>query len=94
VFQAFDAEEGRDWATEYRNSAYYQRYIAKEMSGQVAPAAGRCRRPPRRQDAHRFAQLSTLCRRYMAVIAATGCSLPSWCDAVRPRRGDTGDTGK
>jgi ABC-type multidrug transport system ATPase subunit len=71
VFQAFDAEEGRDWATEYRNSGYYQRYIAKEMSGQVA-ASGRpvqaAAAPPKTRN--RFAQLSTLCRRYMAVIAA------------------------
>src|SRR6266567_1536011 len=71
VFQAFDAEPDRDWAGEYRRSAYYQRYVAAEMNGQV-PAAGRPAAavtvPPATRN--RFAQLSTLCRRYMAVIAS------------------------
>src|SRR6266487_693824 len=70
VFQAFDAEPSRDWAGEYRNSPYYRRYVAAEMNGQVA-AAGRpvqsAAAPPATRN--RFAQLSTLCRRYMAVIA-------------------------
>src|SRR6266496_131594 len=71
VFQAFDAEPSRDWAGEYRNSPYYHRYVAAEMNGQVA-ASGRppqaASAPPRTRN--RFAQLSTLCRRYMAVIAS------------------------
>jgi len=71
VFQAFDAEPARDWAAEFRNSPYYQRYVAGDMSGQVA-AGGRpvpaSTAPPTTRN--RFAQLSTLCRRYMAVIAS------------------------
>ncbi len=71
VFQAFDAEPDRDWAGEYQRSAYCQRYVAAEMNGQ-APAAGRpvqaATAPPATRN--RFAQLSTLCRRYMAVIAS------------------------
>jgi ABC transport system ATP-binding/permease protein len=71
VFQAFDAEPNRDWAGEYQRSAYHQRYVAAEMNGQVA-AAGRpvqaATAPPATRN--RFAQLSTLCRRYMAVIAS------------------------
>src|SRR6266567_4539730 len=71
VFQAFDAEPDRDWAGEYQRSAYCQRYVAAEMNGQVA-AAGRpvqsAAAPPATRN--RFAQLSTLCRRYMAVIAS------------------------
>jgi ABC-type multidrug transport system ATPase subunit len=71
VFQAFDAEPDRDWAGEYQRSAYYQRHVAAEMNGQV-PAAGRPAAavtvPPATRN--RFAQLSTLCRRYMAVIAS------------------------
>jgi ABC transport system ATP-binding/permease protein len=71
VFQAFDAEPGRDWAGEYRNSGYYHRYIATEMNGQ-APATGRPVQAATAAPAtrNRFAQLSTLCRRYMAVIAS------------------------
>jgi len=71
VFQAFDAEPARDWAGEYRNSAYYHRYVAAEMSGQAQVASGPAQAaapPPATRN--RLAQLSTLCRRYMAVIAS------------------------
>ena len=71
VFQAFDTELGRDWAGEFRRSPYYQRFIAAEMAG---PAAGPSRPsaldpapPPAR---NRLSQLSTLCRRYLSVIAS------------------------
>jgi ABC transport system ATP-binding/permease protein len=70
VFQAFDAEPGRDWAGEYRNSGYYHRYVSVEMTGQL-PAGGPVQAataPPATRN--RFAQLSTLVRRYMAVIAS------------------------
>ena len=70
-FQAFDAEPNRDWAGEFRRSSYHQHYVAAEMNGQVA-AAGRpvqaAAAPPKTRN--RLAQLSTLCRRYMAVIAS------------------------
>ncbi len=69
VFQAFEAEPGRDWAGEYRRSAYHARYVASEMDGQAAVT-----RPAQTSAApaarNRFAQLSTLCRRYLAVIAS------------------------
>ena len=70
VFQAFEAEPDRDWGSEYRRSPYYQRYIVADMDA-PAPAAG----PPRASVAppaarNRLAQLSTLCRRYLAVIAS------------------------
>jgi ABC-type multidrug transport system ATPase subunit len=70
VFQAFEAEPDRDWAASYRRSPYYQRYIAAEMDA-PAPAAGRTQaavEPPRSRN--RLGQLSTLCRRYLAVIAS------------------------
>ncbi|MDQ2876245.1 MAG: ATP-binding cassette domain-containing protein, partial [Actinomycetota bacterium] len=70
VFQAFEAEPDRDWATDYRRSPYYQRYIATEMDA-PAPVAG----PPQAaveapKSRNRLGQLSTLCRRYLAVIAS------------------------
>src|SRR5450755_3342163 len=71
VFQAFDAEPNRDWAGEYRNSGYHHRYVATEMNGQALAATGPVQAaaaPPATRN--RFAQLSTLCRRYMAVIAS------------------------
>jgi ABC transport system ATP-binding/permease protein len=70
VFQAFEAEPDRDWATDYRRSPYYQRYIAAEMDA-PAPVAGPPQaavEPPKSRN--RLSQLSTLCRRYLAVIAS------------------------
>ncbi len=70
VFRAFDAEPDRDWAGEYRRSGYYQQYIA--AAGQGGERAGEPVRtappPPRAQQ--RLAQLSTLVRRYLAVIGS------------------------
>jgi ABC-type multidrug transport system ATPase subunit len=70
VFQAFEAQPDRDWATDYRRSPYHQRYIANEMDA-PAPVAG----PPQAaveapKSRNRLGQLSTLCRRYLAVIAS------------------------
>jgi len=71
VFQAFDAEPGRDWAGEYRNSGYYHRYVAAEMNSQAPALSGPVQAAtPAPATRNRFAQLSTLCRRYMAVIAS------------------------
>src|ERR1022692_2590894 len=71
VFQAFDAEPNRDWAGEFRNSAYHQRYVAAEMNAQ-APAAGRPVQAPTAppKPPTRPRPLSTLCRRDMAGIAS------------------------
>jgi ABC transport system ATP-binding/permease protein len=69
VFQAFDADPGRDWAGEYRRSPYHAMYVASEMDGQAAVAQpAQTTAPPAARN--RFAQLSTLCRRYLAVIAS------------------------
>ena len=70
VFQAFEAEPDRDWAADYRQSPFYQRYISAEMDA-PAPVAG----PPQAaveapKSRNRLGQLSTLCRRYLAVIAS------------------------
>ena len=70
VFQAFEAEPDRDWADDYRRSRYYQRYVAADLDG-PEPSAGQDRPravPPATRN--RLAQLSTLCRRYLAVIAS------------------------
>jgi ABC transport system ATP-binding/permease protein len=70
VFQAFEAEPDRDWATDYRRSPYHQRYISAEMDA-PAPVASPPQavvEPPKSRN--RLGQLSTLCRRYLAVIAS------------------------
>ncbi|MEP7024858.1 MAG: FHA domain-containing protein, partial [Actinomycetota bacterium] len=69
VFQAFDAEPGRDWAAEFRKSRYHDRYVASEMSNQ-APVGSRPAQVAAPATRNRLAQLSTLCRRYVAVIAS------------------------
>jgi ABC transport system ATP-binding/permease protein len=77
VFRALDAEPGRDWPAEYRASPYCAQYVTADMArapavssartpaARAAPAAPAAPRPHRR-----LAQLSTLARRYLAVIAS------------------------
>ena len=72
VFQAFEAQPDRDWAGEYRNSVYYQQYITVGMEGagaiqQRAPHGAPATAP---KTSNRFAQMSTMVRRYSAVIAS------------------------
>src|ERR1022692_2526101 len=69
VFRAFEAEPDRDWAGEYRRSAYCAQYTTTRQPEQSAEAADRAVPPPQRTQ-NRLAQLSTLVRRYMAVIAS------------------------
>jgi ABC-type multidrug transport system ATPase subunit len=71
VFQAFDAEPGRDWAGEFRRSPLYARYIAAEMDGRAAVSAPRQTGAAPPATRNRLAQLSTLYRRYLAVIASS-----------------------
>ncbi len=71
VFQSFEREPNRDWAAEYRNSSYFQQYIVAGMDG----AAASQQRAPRpvptvAPSSNRVAQMSTLVRRYMAVLAS------------------------
>ena len=69
VFQAFDAEPGRDWAGEYRRSPWYQQFVLSAVDGRGPSAAPR-QIPPAPPSKNRLAQFSTLCRRYLAVIAS------------------------
>jgi ABC transport system ATP-binding/permease protein len=69
VFQAFEAQPDRDWAGEFKRSPMYAQYVAAAMA--VAPPEARPRQAvpaPRRRN--RLSQLSTLCRRYLAVIGS------------------------
>ena len=69
VFQAFDAEPDRDWAGDFRRSPYHAEHVAGGLAQQVPEAD---RQSPGRPPAPRgpLAQVSTLCRRYLAVIAS------------------------
>src|SRR5215469_6797191 len=70
VFQAFESQPNRDWQAEYRNSTYYQQYIVAGMEG--AAAAQRGPRPVAQapKTSNRLGQMSTMVRRYMAVLAS------------------------
>ena len=69
VFQAFDAEPDRDWAGDFRRSPCYAEHVAGGLAQQIPEAD---RQSPGRPPAPRgaLAQISTLCRRYLAVIAS------------------------
>src|SRR5262249_32721502 len=69
VFQACAAEPQRDWAGEYGRSAWYQQYVLSAVDGRGPSAAPR-QIPPAPSSKNRLAQFSTLCRRYLSVIAS------------------------
>ncbi|WP_344279565.1 ATP-binding cassette domain-containing protein, partial [Actinomadura napierensis] len=69
VFQAFDREPDRDWASEFRRSPRHARYVESGRQGGAVQADTSVPAPPPPQQS-RFAQLSTLCRRYLSVIAS------------------------
>lgn len=69
VFQAFDREPDRDWAGEFRTSSRWSRYVGYGMGGSVGPTDARPPAPPPPRQS-KFAQLSTLCRRYLSVITS------------------------
>ncbi|WP_433733772.1 FHA domain-containing protein [Nocardia sp. CA-129566] len=69
VFQAFDREHERDWAGEFQTSPRFQNYVAVGLTDDVGPAEVHPPAPPPAQQS-KLAQLSTLCRRYLAVIAS------------------------
>src|SRR5580693_3181941 len=87
VFQDFEAQPDRDWAADYRRSAFCARYTSGPLQAlgaaeaqaaearadaiaarAVAAPPSRPAPPPR--PASRLAQLSTLVRRYVSVIAS------------------------
>ncbi|HEV8223570.1 MAG TPA: FHA domain-containing protein [Streptosporangiaceae bacterium] len=69
VFRAFEAQPDRDWQAEYKRSAYHAQYVTAATQAPRPAAAARQAVPPPRSR-NRLAQLSTLARRYFAVIAA------------------------
>ncbi|WP_405995507.1 FHA domain-containing protein [Streptomyces sp. NBC_00986] len=71
AFEAFERDQERDWAGEFRDSPFQRQYIVNSTaqphqlgSGAVAAA------PPPPRPRSRSAQLGTLVRRYTAALAA------------------------
>ncbi|TSD93640.1 FHA domain-containing protein [Skermania sp. ID1734] len=69
VFQSFENEPDRDWAREFRDSPRFDRYVAGGLTDDVGPGKVAAPAPPPAQQS-KLTQLSTLCRRYLAVIAS------------------------
>ncbi len=69
VFQEFDRDADRDWAGEFRDSPHFQHYVAAGLTDDVGPAEVHPPEPPPAPQS-KLSQLSTLCRRYLAVIAS------------------------
>ncbi|MGW7070832.1 FHA domain-containing protein [Streptomyces sp. NPDC054855] len=73
AFEAFEGDRDRDWAGEYRQSPFHQRYIVNSSAqppmpqGGVAPVAAFAP-PPKAQSWG--SQLRTLVRRYAAALGA------------------------
>ncbi|MEU5761178.1 FHA domain-containing protein [Nocardia sp. NPDC047648] len=70
VFQAFDREEDRDWAAAFRESPRFQHYVAVGPTEDVGPVETQRPPAPPPPPQSKLSQLSTLCRRYLAVIAS------------------------
>jgi len=72
VFRAFEDEADRDWAGEYRASAYHQQYVSPATGDSTQRVLRRqafaVMPPPPPSD--RLSQLGTLVRRYLAVIGS------------------------
>lgn len=69
VFQAFDREPDRDWAGEFLASPQHAQYVAAALPREEAPTQREAPAPPPPLQS-KTSQLSTLCRRYLAVIAS------------------------
>ena len=69
VFTEFERQPDRDWAGEFSRSPMHARYVEAGLSGGVAAPVSRQPVPPAAPRGL-LGQLSTLCRRYVAVIAS------------------------
>jgi ABC transport system ATP-binding/permease protein len=68
VCEAFQEQPQRDWAGEFRDSAYYQDYVAAPMATDYEPVSALPSLPPPRVPG-RLSQAVTLIRRHLALIA-------------------------
>ncbi|MEU9289269.1 FHA domain-containing protein [Streptomyces sp. NPDC048275] len=71
AFEAFERDQGRDWAGEYRDSPFHRQYVDKSSEQPHLPhvlAAEAVGPPPKAQSWG--AQVSTLVRRYAAALSA------------------------
>ncbi|SOD90403.1 FHA domain-containing protein [Streptomyces sp. Ag109_G2-15] len=70
AFEAFDRDQDRDWAGEYRDSPFHRHYVTEATTQPRRPDSTPVAPVPRPRPRSRGAQLGTLVRRYTAVLAA------------------------
>ncbi|MEU6576888.1 FHA domain-containing protein [Streptomyces sp. NPDC046805] len=70
AFEAFEKDRDHDWAGEYRNSSYHQKYVVNSTAQPRTPRAGPVAAAPPPRPRSWGAQFSTLVRRYTAALSA------------------------
>ncbi|GGV04634.1 ABC transporter ATP-binding protein [Streptomyces filipinensis] len=70
AFEAFDRDQDRDWAREYRESPFHRHYITESSSQPRHPGPAPVTPAPPSRPRGWAAQLGTLVRRYAAVLGA------------------------
>ncbi|MFI9803525.1 FHA domain-containing protein [Streptomyces sp. NPDC052301] len=70
AFEAFERDQGRDWAREYHESPFHRHYIAQATSRPQHPGPAPVAPVPPPRPRRTRAQLTTLVRRYTAVLSA------------------------
>ncbi|MBC2905700.1 FHA domain-containing protein [Streptomyces cupreus] len=70
AFEAFERDQGRDWAGDYTTSPLHRRYVADATAQPRLLRSGPVVITPPRRPRSRGAQLGTLIRRYTAALSA------------------------
>ncbi|MGW1322835.1 FHA domain-containing protein [Streptomyces antibioticus] len=70
AFEAFERDQGRDWAGEYRRSPQHRQYVLDDDAQPRLTRSGPVVMLPPARPRSRGAQLGTLVRRYAAALAA------------------------
>ncbi|MFE7932463.1 FHA domain-containing protein [Streptomyces sp. NPDC057456] len=70
AFEAFERDQDRDWAGEYRDSPFRRQYVVNDSDQPRLPRSAPVVMPPPPRPRSRSAQLGTLVRRYAAALAA------------------------
>jgi ABC transport system ATP-binding/permease protein len=70
VFQIFDQQPDRDWSAEYKASRAHEEYVTRPTAVPAISAGPKAAGTPAPVRGGGFHQLSTLCRRYVRVLAS------------------------
>ncbi|KQX63940.1 FHA domain-containing protein [Streptomyces sp. Root1310] len=70
AFEAFERDQERDWAGEYRDSPFRRQYVVNDSEQPRLPRSGPVVMLPPPRPRSRAAQLGTLVRRYATALAA------------------------